>query len=121
MLPNLSVVSLLLVLGAASPLAQTSAPSGYWSAEIYQGGCRDGQQPQDNPKYTFVQREELLCTAIQGFGYQSVYFDDPDNIWAVNVYTDADCTVPLTENYASNGCITSPEGQYVVAISVHRR
>jgi hypothetical protein len=104
----------------ASPIAQTSPPDGYWAAEIYSGGCADGRKPQDNPKYTFVRQEALACTSIQGFGYQSVNFDDPSGQWTVNVYTDADCTVPLTENFA-DGCITSPQGQFVVAISVNFR
>ncbi|KAH0386013.1 hypothetical protein KCU92_g2966, partial [Aureobasidium melanogenum] len=121
MLYNLFACSILAVAVVhAIPITQTSAPEGYWSADIYQGGCADGQRPQDNPKYTFVRQEALPCTSIQGYGYQSVNFDDPSTQWAVNVYTDADCTIPLTENF-SDGCITTPEGQFVMAISVDRR
>jgi hypothetical protein len=56
----------------------------------------------------------------QDFGSQSVNFDDPSGQWTVHVYTDTGCTVPLAENF-TDGCITLPQGQFVVAISVDVR
>jgi len=75
----------------------------------------------DNQRYTFNGQEALPCTSIQGYGYQSVNFDDSTSSWAINVFTDLECTVPLIENLSDNQCITSPQGQFVTAISITPR
>ncbi|KAH0397615.1 hypothetical protein KCU89_g8090, partial [Aureobasidium melanogenum] len=82
-----------------------------WTADIYQQGCHNAAEPQDNPEYTFTRQDSLPCTSIQGYGYQSVYFDDTTGGFFLNAYTDADCTVPLTQDFAGDGCIIIPEGQ----------
>jgi len=105
----------------ASALPQISAPKGYWAAQIFQKGCDSSGTFDENPHYTMTESDALPCTAITGYGYQSVNFDDSTNNWAINVYTDESCTVPLLENVQDNQCITSPVGQFVVAISVTSR
>lgn len=101
------------------PVPQTTiAPDGYWVAEIFQSGCAISD---DNPRYTFNGQEAQGCTSIQGYGYRSINFDDSTSKWAVNVFTDLDCTVSLVSNIQDNQCISTLEGQFVTAFSITPR